>query len=46
MTLRFASEILPNFHTYLQFLNIVTNQCLEKLKLDRVGRDYFDSRVI
>ena len=43
--IRFATEMQTNDHFYTQFLNIVMNQCLEKLNLDRVGRDYFDSRV-
>ena len=45
VTLREVGEVLPTEHHYLQFFNIVLRQCLEKLKLQLLGRNYYDPQA-
>ena len=45
VTLKLVGEVQPTEHHYLQFFNIVLRQCLEKLKLQLLGRNYYDPQA-
>ncbi|XP_003708345.1 aubergine isoform X2 [Megachile rotundata] len=44
ITIRLVGELMRNDPQYLQFFNIIMRKCLDLLKLQLVGRDYFDAR--
>ncbi|XP_076545274.1 piwi-like protein Siwi [Osmia lignaria lignaria] len=44
ITIRLVGEMQRADPQYLQFFNIIMRKCLELLKLQLVGRDYFDAR--
>ena len=45
VTFREVGEVQPTEHHYLQFFNIVLRQCLEKLDLQMLGRNYYDPKA-
>ncbi|CAL7950934.1 unnamed protein product [Xylocopa violacea] len=44
ITVRLVGDMKKGDQHYLQFFNIIMRKCLELLKLQIVGRDYFDAR--
>jgi len=45
VTVRFIKEVPNTDIQYLQFLNIIVRSLLEKLNLDKIGRNYYDSKA-
>ncbi|XP_060827964.1 piwi-like protein Siwi [Bombus pascuorum] len=43
IVLRYVGDMQRGDHSYLQFFNIIMRRCLELLKLQIVGRDYYDA---
>ncbi|XP_043599743.1 piwi-like protein Siwi isoform X2 [Bombus pyrosoma] len=43
IVLRLTGDMQKGDHGYLQFFNIIMRRCLELLKLQIVGRDYYDA---
>lgn len=43
IVLQFVGDMQKGDHGYLQFFNIIMRRCLELLKLQIVGRDYYDA---
>lgn len=41
--IRLTGDMQKGDHGYLQFFNIIMRRCLELLKLQVVGRDYYDA---
>jgi aubergine-like protein len=41
--LRCAGDMVKGDHCYIQFFNIIMRKCLDYLKLQLVGRNYFDA---
>ncbi|XP_078036019.1 aubergine [Augochlora pura] len=44
ITIRFVGDMVKGDQHYLQVFNIIMRKCLDLLKLQLVGRDYFDAR--
>ncbi|XP_076644828.1 aubergine isoform X1 [Halictus rubicundus] len=44
ITIRLVGDMVKGDQHYLQFFNIIMRKCLGLLKLQLVGRDYFDAR--
>lgn len=44
ITVRFVGDMSKGDQHYIQFFNIIMRKCLELLKLQLVGRDFFDAR--
>nr|XP_033336473.1 piwi-like protein Siwi [Megalopta genalis] len=44
ITIRLVGDMAKGDQHYLQFFNIIMRKCLDLLKLQLVGRDYFDAR--
>ncbi|XP_076749103.1 aubergine [Xylocopa sonorina] len=44
ITIRLVGDMKRGDQHYIQFFNIIMRKCLELLKLQLVGRDYFDAR--
>jgi len=42
ITIRLVEEIQPTDFHYTQFFNIVLRRCMEKMKMQLVGRNYYD----
>ena len=42
ITIKNVGELHRGDHQYLQFFNIIMRKCLQFLKLQLVGRNYFD----
>lgn len=42
--IRLVGSMIRDDPHYLQFFNIIMRKCLEHLKLQLVGRDYYDAR--
>ncbi|XP_015598612.1 piwi-like protein Siwi isoform X2 [Cephus cinctus] len=45
ITIRFVTVLDKSNHTYVQFFNILMRKFLHHLKLQQVGRNYFDPRA-
>nr|XP_050862637.1 piwi-like protein Siwi isoform X3 [Vespula vulgaris]XP_050862638.1 piwi-like protein Siwi isoform X3 [Vespula vulgaris] len=45
ITIKFVGDLAKDDHHYLQFFNIIMRKCLEHLKLQLVGRDYYDAET-
>ena len=45
ITIKEVGEIDPSDSQYLQFFNMVLRQCLERLGLQLLGRNYYDPRA-
>lgn len=43
IVLRYVGDMQKGDYGYLQFFNIIMRRCLELLKLQIVGRDYYDA---
>ena len=41
-----VGEVDPQSSSYIQFMNIMLRGVLEKLNLDRIGRNFYDSKVL
>ncbi|KAK2583778.1 hypothetical protein KPH14_009684 [Odynerus spinipes] len=44
INIKFIGDMAKGDHHYLQFFNIIMRKCLEHLKLQLVGRDFYDAR--
>ncbi|XP_076183487.1 aubergine isoform X2 [Ptiloglossa arizonensis] len=44
ITMRLVDDMIKGDPKYIHFFNIIMRKCLELLKLQLVGRDYFDAR--
>lgn len=44
ITIKSIGEMVKGDHHYLQFFNIIMRKCLEYLRLQLVGRDFYDAR--
>lgn len=44
ITIRLVGDMVKGDQHYIQFFNIIMRKCLDLLKLQLVGRDYFDAR--
>lgn len=44
ITIRLVGDLAKGDQHYIQFFNIIMRKCLSLLKLELVGRDYFDAR--
>lgn len=45
IAIRLVGDMIKGDHHYLQFFNIIMRKCLDSLKLQLVGRNYFDARA-
>jgi len=45
VTIKYVGEVEPESSRYLQFMNIMLRGVLEKLNLDKIGRNFYDSKV-
>jgi len=45
ITFKEVGELQPTDHHYLQFLSIILRNCLEKLELQLLGRNYYDQKA-
>lgn len=45
VTIKYVGEVEPESSSYLQFMNIMLRGVLEKLNLDKIGRNFYDSKV-
>ena len=45
VTIKYVSEVERKSSSYLQFMNIMLRGVLEKLNLDKIGRNFYDSKV-
>ncbi|XP_047364611.1 piwi-like protein Siwi [Vespa velutina] len=45
ISIKFVGDLAKDDHHYLQFFNIIMRKCLEHLKLQLVGRDYYDAET-
>jgi len=45
ITIKEVGELQPTDYHYIQFFNMVLRQCLEKLQLELLGRNYYDSKA-
>lgn len=43
LIIRLVAELAPTDVMYLQFFNILVRKCLESMKLEEVGRHFYDS---
>ncbi|XP_066905703.1 piwi-like protein Siwi isoform X2 [Halyomorpha halys] len=44
MTIRFTNEMLVGDYQYIQLFNIILRNCMDDMKYQLVGREYFDAR--
>ncbi|XP_051173756.1 piwi-like protein Siwi isoform X2 [Leptopilina boulardi] len=44
INVKFATELAKGDHHYIQFFNIIMRKCLDHLKLQLVGRNFFDAQ--
>jgi len=45
VTIKYVGEVERESSSYLQFMNIMLRGVLEKLNLDKIGRNFYDSKV-
>lgn len=44
ITIKLVGDLMVGDHHYIQFYNMLTRKCLQHLKLQLVGRDFFDAK--
>ena len=45
VTIKYVGEVERESSSYLQLMNIMLRGVLEKLNLDKIGRNFYDSKV-
>lgn len=43
LTVKFVGTLDPTEYQYLQIFNLILRECMEKLDLQLINRDYYDS---
>ena len=46
VTIKYVGEVEPESSKYIQFMNIMLRTVLEKLNLDKIGRNFYDSKSV
>lgn len=46
VTIKMVGEVERESSSYLQFINIMLRRVLEKLSLDKIGRNFYDSKAV